>query len=56
MRPVTSADSRLASQVTMGAIQRGLWDSRISSVISPGWRSSVSRVSAPGAMQLTVTP
>ena len=51
--PVTSADCGDASQVTTGATHGGSKLPRISSGIS---RSSVRRVSAPGAMALTVTP
>ena len=51
--PVTSAESGDASQVTTGATQRG--SNRL--VTSSGRpRSSVSLVSAPGAMAFTVTP
>ena len=55
-RPVTSRDSRLASQVTIGAIQRGLRRSRSSSLMGAEERPSVSRVRAPGAMALQVIP
>jgi len=55
-RPVTPLDSAEASHVTIGAIQRGDWISRSSSVGGVGCRFSVIRVSATGATALTVTP
>ena len=56
MRPVTPAESVLASHVTMGAIQRGEKASLASSSSCPMPRPSVMRVRAPGAMALAVTP
>src|SRR5207302_7402261 len=50
---VTSDDSFEASQTQTGATQRG---SRAAFTSSEIGRSSVMRVSAPGAMALTVTP
>ena len=50
------ADSALASHVTIGAIQRGDICSLVSSSSWPMPRFSVMRVSAAGAMALTVTP
>ena len=55
-RPVTSFDSVEASQVTIGAIQRGDSFSLVSSSACPMPRFSVMRVRAAGAMALTVTP
>ena len=55
-RPVTPADSGLASQVMIGAIHRGDICSLASSEACPMPRFSVMRVSAAGAMALTVTP
>ncbi len=51
--PVTSADSGDASHVTTGATHRGS-KRLVTSSGSP--RSSVNRVSAPGAIAFTVTP
>ena len=55
MRPLTSAECSLASQTAIGATHFGSPDLRRSSVTGPP-RSSVSRVSAPGAIAFTVTP
>ena len=55
-RPVTPADSGLASQQTIGAMCLGESCSLASSGSWPMPRSSVMRVRAAGAMALTVTP
>ena len=55
-RPVIAFYSSDASQVTIGAIQRGEPNSRSSSVGGVGERFSVMRVSATGATAFTVTP
>jgi len=53
-RPVTSPDSSLASQTTIGATQRGL--RRLISSPVRSLNPSVIRVCARGAMALTVIP
>ncbi len=55
-RPVTWADSGLASHVTIGAMCAGDICSLISSGACPMPRPSVMRVRAAGAMAFTVTP
>src|SRR5438874_5744145 len=53
--PETSDDCSLASHTTIGATHFGSPERLRSSLTGPP-RSSVRRVRAPGAMQLTVTP